>query len=1066
MPENLRLKELAQKADAWYSDTRTEYPELFYRLYDQLRDFSRQGNPYGFLFQLKDLFEIIPRWYVLTGIALAKETQNIEFVAKLCDPENPLSFGGWVSLGKTLSGGTAGGGSSLEKLLGTLSQLYEKNGIVAWRNDTMGHGALQPDTSPMFADELEQKLSALNICLSTLAEPAKNIVYSAGGSGEYICRIDGGPAFPLAPFIHNAGDDCRLFDSLRRGTDRTKELSYLTGKRTNARNPYLHELSVRYYGAVPPGIEGSFEESVFTAELEDALQRFHSTDPYIRQEHFFQWLEQCLQTHDKGVFLLQADPGTGKSVFTDKLDGYSGKALERRGFTCRAYHFSRMDFRSSSDFEPALQELFRGSPEDGRELRGMLPQLASPLPPEERGPAMAGFLREFQGQHKKHFRREKVLLVLDGIDQLLPQDTGLLYYVPDPSDLPEGVYLLLTCCITGLEGCCQHDFLECFSFTEKRAFRKEDENTDILKQFIAKSIKLSEKLLEQNQIERIVKVLDHRFTGLPVIRAVLANAEDFDQVMNAASLIKSYLALLKTYCGAGYFQKILSAVLTLALAVEPLDIRLLSYMAFGEAPTGELLAIIRDLIPCLSVGRDRSHTHYLLGHPDFAVQLRQEYPSECAELVREWQAEISSPLDLESMDYDSGTYIASGMSIWSADVLKTGILDMDLLDNMEIIAENFSLCRNSTPHIERISRILSSVQKGYLTLWQTRGELRAAARIIHSLAVSIPKALGLGARDQCLQMDHFSEQVIAGLPAEAFDDPVMAKELFFSYANRGTLMSQLGDVEKESLYHQRAWDLLEAHELDIPNIYQIPFVLNCAQDVLHSDPQSAVGICDHIVGYPESNPFQRARALVLKGEALDRLGQNTEAGKCMREAAKIVRDSASESYLDNTAQLHVLEHLGRHLYKIEYRFEEALDILQEALEELERRAKFNELSDRFTAARLLSDIGSAYCRMDVKRQERSHEQECLAHMWHSLEIFRFALGNGISFKHILAEEPYMNAAYAYSYYGMREDALKALEELHTMQQDNAYGKSVSEKCAELTRDIQSETVSYDKLLKM
>ncbi len=104
MLENMRLKELAQKADTWYSDTKTEYPELFYHLYDQLRDFAGQGNPYGFLFRLKNLFEILPKWYVLTGIALAKETQNIELVAKLCDPENPLSFGGWVSLGDVLNG--------------------------------------------------------------------------------------------------------------------------------------------------------------------------------------------------------------------------------------------------------------------------------------------------------------------------------------------------------------------------------------------------------------------------------------------------------------------------------------------------------------------------------------------------------------------------------------------------------------------------------------------------------------------------------------------------------------------------------------------------------------------------------------------------------------------------------------------------------------------------------------------------------------------------------------------------------------------------------------------------
>ncbi len=55
----------------------------------------------------------------------------------------------------------------------------------------------------------------------------------------------------------------------------------------------------------------------------------------------------------------------------------------------------------------------------------------------------------------------------------------------------------------------------------------------------------------------------------------------------------------------------------------------------------------------------------------------------------------------------------------------------------------------------------------------------------------------------------------------------------------------------------------------------------------------------------------------------------------------------------------------------------------------------------------------------------------------------------------------MNAAHAYSYYGMKEAAVRTLEELSAMQQDDDYGKAISEKCTRLVRDIQLGTVSYD-----
>ena len=53
-------------------------------------------------------------------------------------------------------------------------------------------------------------------------------------------------------------------------------------------------------------------------------------------------------------------------------------------------------------------------------------------------------------------------------------------------------------------------------------------------------------------------------------------------------------------------------MLTLALAYEPLSVRMISHLAVGAPPTVELLAIMRDITPLLLTVRDREGTKYIL----------------------------------------------------------------------------------------------------------------------------------------------------------------------------------------------------------------------------------------------------------------------------------------------------------------------------------------------------------------------------------------------------------------------------------------------------------------------
>lgn len=1053
--ENSWLKQLLQNETLWYHDDKNIYPALIHRQYDHLHILAAQGELYGFFLQLRDIFEALIRWYDLTCFAFAAYMQDMDAVSLLCDPEHAYSFGDWVQIPPTkLNQSPYIKKTSIGKLLANLNRQYNKMKIVFWRNESIGHGALQPDTSQEFINTLETQFSNLTLLLSTTEPLAKNIIYQDQPSNLYSCSIDGGPFFRLDPFIRKVADDYSLFDSLHRGNNTGKMLSYQTGKRISADMSYFHQISSRYYGSTPITAVGSFDDSVFSGKLETALQHFHSTGQYWDQAHYFQWLSDSMAKHNCGVFLLQSDSGTGKSVFADRLDGMGKQALYKQGIICRVYHFSRLSFRTSKEFSFALGDLFRSVPEYEDELRGQLPSLNYQLPLEQRGKAMAEFLQIFHNLYNANYGNSKLLLVLDGIDQLAPEDTHLLNFVPTPDSLPDGVYFLITCCPSALQGSFQQDFLDSFSFSEAVYFPKDGENAELLKKAISESITLSGQALDREQVDEIGQIVDFRFTALPVIRALLEHIDSFEAVRDIPSLLSAYIGLLKQLYGIHHFPALRSVLLTLALSMEPLSIRLISQLAFGCPPTAELLAIMRDLSPLLISTNQKSQTRYMLGHPDFGGLLQINYAEECKELVLNWKLEISGTLDFPNLEYDSSTYIASGIIFWSNDVLKEQVMDLSLLENMDRIAEFFSQSRNTVPHIARTIRILASAQNALTKYWHETQNISAAIEAIHSLAVIIPKLVLMECTAECLYADELSEKLIKELPQNTMERPDVIRALFFNYENRSTLMSKLGNLEKCTAYEEAAWELVEHYPQHIPNFHQIPFIYNRAVDLVHTNPEAAIAICDTIFSFPESTPFHKARSLLVKSDALKEMDQQNQAGECIRQAVHLIENVPPQNRVDAQTYLNALRHLGNHLCHIEEDFEAAISTFEKLLSIFEQSNKANQLSDRFEAAQVLSEIGGAYYGLDTKLCGCEHKEDALWHMQQSIQVFRTAIEKGIGFQPASAEAPYVNAAYAYDYYGLKSEAIALIQELEQMQNDDIYGRPVINRCKNILVELQ------------
>jgi hypothetical protein len=159
MDYNLTSEEL------WNREIFETYPALVAHEYWRLYDLLSEKQIYGSLLQIKDLFEVILKLPVLAGAAslYKKERTPEENRLLIALFGKSLSLGDWESIGNKLFKqielpSTA---SKIESHLESVIELFKNLGIVKWRNDVIGHGALSLNEAHEIEEDIIRLLSAL-----------------------------------------------------------------------------------------------------------------------------------------------------------------------------------------------------------------------------------------------------------------------------------------------------------------------------------------------------------------------------------------------------------------------------------------------------------------------------------------------------------------------------------------------------------------------------------------------------------------------------------------------------------------------------------------------------------------------------------------------------------------------------------------------------------------------------------------------------------------------------------------------------------------------------------------
>lgn len=154
---------------------------------------------------------------------------------------------------------------------------------------------------------------------------------------------------------------------------------------------------------------------------------------------------------------------------------------------------------------------------------------------------------------------------------------------------------------------------------------------------------------------------------------------------------------------------------------------------------------------------------------------------------------------------------------------------------------------------------------------------------------------------------------------------------------------------------------------------------------------------------------------------------------------------------------HALIHLGEHLCHAEQDFEGAIDALTTVLDIYDTRYKFGELPDRFVAAQILSQIGSAYCGIDQRTGGAEQKAQGLWFCNQSISVYRKALEEHIRFRPASAEPIFLNAAFVYHYYKEYDTALALIDEVAQMQPaGDPLTPQVQARCTSVRQELTND----------
>lgn len=578
------------------------------------------------VFAVRDLYEITLKVICLSVCHLMKTDGDDSFCQVLLS-DKQMSFGDWVNALPSVlrKSSYSAKHPNIKNFLKKLCAFYNSTDIVRWRNDFIGHGLMSnPEDKDFFAD-VDDRISRLIDFLKNTDTP------------QEILGIDYDDA---APFFFSEAGERYLYESV----NQCGEVFYTnqsSRRRTIRDVPYIRAKRKKYFAQTGVTKQDSlWEQEVYLSSDDAALDGYYLTDHYKKPDYMADWLSGCIRDNPCGVFLMQGGRGTGKSSFAlacDELDQHGNQKIkinaDGKTVSVRTYYCNRIDISNINDFGSYLSSVF-STLKDGNVIRHRQDAL----------PRVTDGLGDFLVFYREQYRRlaggrDKLLLIIDGIDELTPKGWDILRLLAESAGMPEGVYILLTC-RSEMEQIppVVADFLNNFHFTDRVRFDRRAENHDFLAGMLDDRLQMG-----QAEAERIAAALDDRLTALPLLLNL--SGEELDLIIGQQTggsvsmeeLAKAYLIKLELCYGGDYFAEFIRFLMVISEEREGLTLNEVSVMAFARNTTLREICFLKDASPLLQEFRSYRGNLYFVSREEYRNMLRDTYAEHFVALLREWK---------------------------------------------------------------------------------------------------------------------------------------------------------------------------------------------------------------------------------------------------------------------------------------------------------------------------------------------------------------------------------------------------------------------------------------------
>lgn len=691
-----------QDDNNWYKQGFTDLPYPIAHEYLRLFTMLNDGEVYGCIFQLKDVFEVVLKHTVLCLSAVVAVKDDGIFKPFL-NPEKLLALGDWAeTITSVLARHDIIKRDTLYlSLLKNIKRSYSDNGIVKWRNETLGHGALAYKDDPEIVSDLQRKIRILTKFFTENADAISSLMLyqesvalkgeSCGITPEEVSLIHKGTSVSVEPFIIVDANRILYFDSYRRAG--SAYLDYINGKKSVISYPIWGQKLKKFYSKVSVQSNESVESEIYLATVDDEINAVNHEYNYFKVNYMTEWVNSCLDKNTKGAFLLCAERGTGKSAFAYALDELSGGTISFTDCTTRSYFMSRTLLRNAQDFISQISLIF-SLLKTGNSIRSNrpdgLPRLnyATKTPKQD----LATLLNDYRRIHEDKLGKDKLILFIDGIDETTGDDLKLLEFIPETELLDEGVFIFFTCRTgdTFMPPLHVLQLIQNYPFTGSVVFDRRKENKTLLENYIEKNIHLWGRNLDAAQTEDLINALDYRFTNLNILAELLKTKyiENFNELING-DFLDNYFSLLKLRYGNKLFDRVAEYIIVLGTLYEPVTVKeLVSLVRNSEIEIGDL-SILSDLKCIMVTIRSYRGSVYAIENVAYAKKAQSYFKANLNSVVQGLLRRVENfevVPDSPIKGADALLYIAAYFSYYIAEY---GI-DLGTNFNLESIVDNIN----------------------------------------------------------------------------------------------------------------------------------------------------------------------------------------------------------------------------------------------------------------------------------------------------------------------------------------------------------------------------------------